>query len=692
MDTLWLVICAALVFIMQGGFLCLESGLVRSKNSYNVAIKNILDVCLASALFGLFGYWMMFGTSWGGWIGLDTVIAPDGVSERSFFLFQLMFCGTAATIVAGAVAERTRLWGYLAMVALLAGVFYPVFGHWVWGDGGLLQSRGFHDFAGGAVVHGAGGWFALAAIMVVGPRIGRFGPGSSKLHGNNLVLASLGVVLLWFGWFGFNGGSGFSFDGTVPGIIIVTLFAGVVGGLGGLLFSRFSSPKLKVDDTLNGVLAGLVAITPVADVVGLPAAVVIAGVAAWLSGGATRLLERLQLDDVIGAVPVHAVGGTWGVLCVALFGRQEAFGEGLNRWDQFVVQSQGAVICFAVFFGGGYIALWLVNRAYRLRVSFEDEIAGLNYSEHGATTGVADLVEDMRKLELTGDISQRAYVEPHTEVGELANQYNRALDKVVEREATLEEARRDNEDLQSFAHLAAHDLKAPLRAVSGFASFLNEDVKSGNLEEVEAHSGRIIDGADRMSRLVGDLLSYAEAGRREESHTDVELGVVVEDALLLLSEVSAEAGVEVSVSVLPTVVGNPIGLTQLMQNLIGNAIKFRGPVAPRVEVTSRGDTDAWQIRVTDNGIGIDPKYFQKIFEPLKRLHSSSEIEGSGLGLANCKKIVESHGGRIWAEGGDGGEGTSICFTLPSANLVAGPSVSPSPDGEDSLAVPAPTAN
>ncbi|MCP5068825.1 MAG: ammonium transporter [bacterium] len=667
LDILWLIICAALVFVMQAGFLCLESGLVRAKNSFNVAIKNTLDCCLASAMFWAFGYGMMFGTTRAGWIGANEGFAPDGVSEPGFFMFQLMFCGTAATILSGAVAERTRLFGYMVMVVLLAGVLYPVFGHWAWAEGGLLQTRGFLDFAGASVVHGAGGWFALAAVMVIGPRIGRFGPEANKLQGHNLVLAALGVLLIWFGWFGFNGGSGFAFDDRVPTILITTFLAGAVGGLAGIIFSRMTSRAVKVEDALNGVLAGLVAITPCCNIIDPAATIPIATIAAWLSSGATRMLDRLKIDDVVGAVPVHAVAGAWGVLCVALFGHQDAFREGFTRWDQFVVQSQGALACFALFFGGGYVCIRLINRVFCLRVSAEDEIAGLNYAEHDATTGVADLVSDMRACEITGDLHQRARIEPHTEAGQLAIQYNRVLDKVVDREAMLKEAHSANEDLQSFAQLAAHDLKAPLRAVSSFANYLCEDVQSGNLDEVEAYTGRIVNGADRMTQLVNDLLEYAEAGRKDDTHETVDLGVVAEDALLLLSEVCSEADAQISVTAMPTVNGNATGLTQLMQNLIGNAIKFRGQDAPpQIMVSAQGDSGTWQVRVSDNGIGIDPSHFETIFEPLKRLHGTSRFEGSGLGLSNCRKIVEAHGGRIWAETGDGGLGTSICFTLPTA--------------------------
>lgn len=271
-DILWVLICAGLVFTMQAGFMCLEAGVTRRKNNINVAMKNIADFGVSTVIYWLFGYGLMFGASLGGWIG-SSQFAPDLGRENawlaSFVLFQIMFCGTAATIMAGAVAERMRFAGYLIVMVLIAGLTYPVFGHWAWNGGdtsqplGWLERLGFLDFAGSTVVHSFAGWTSLAAILVLGPRIGRFpanGP-AKRMQGADIPLATLGTLILWFGWFGFNGGSTLAIDNRVPAVLLNTALAGSGGLIGSLLIGWRMRGRAEVDLALNGVLAGLVAVT-----------------------------------------------------------------------------------------------------------------------------------------------------------------------------------------------------------------------------------------------------------------------------------------------------------------------------------------------------------------------------------------------------------------------------------------------
>ena len=227
-DTLWVLVCALLVFLMQLGFACFEVGMVRSKNTINVVMKNILDFGVSAGVFWLFGFGFMFGPSIAGWMGVGG-FAPDswsGPDVSVFFLFQLMFCGTAVTILSGAAAERMKLLGYLASAAVVAGLAYPVFGHWAWGKDGWLGALGFVDFAGSTVVHSVGGWAAVAVLLVIGPRTGRF-DGDGRIEPHSLVFTMLGTMLVWFGWFGFNSGSGLAFDDRVPGVLVNTLLAPV---------------------------------------------------------------------------------------------------------------------------------------------------------------------------------------------------------------------------------------------------------------------------------------------------------------------------------------------------------------------------------------------------------------------------------------------------------------------------------
>ena len=429
--------CAALVMLMQGGFCFLESGLSRAKNSINVAIKNLVDFCIAASIFWVVGFGLMFGESWRGLIGGSGFMISEAAGPwmLAFFLFQMVFCGTATTIISGAIAERMRFRGYVVVSLVVSGVLYPVFGHWAWngavaGDAtGWLNQQGFIDFAGSTVVHSLGGWVALAAILLIGPRIGRFENAKKPLHGHNLPMATLGVLLLWFGWFGFNGGSTFAANEQVPLILVNTNLAAAFGGVASLVFAYWLERRPDVGQTMNGVVAGLVAITASCHIVSPAAAVIIGFVGGLFCSITTHLLPKLHIDDVIGAVPAHAVAGAWGTLAVALFASVDAFG-GLTRWEQFFVQAQGVAICFVWAFGGGYACLWLINRTLPLRVSREHELIGLNVSEHGASTELLDLLGEMHIHRLDGDFSRPVPVEPHTEVGQIAAEYNQVLDRV----------------------------------------------------------------------------------------------------------------------------------------------------------------------------------------------------------------------------------------------------------------------
>ena len=394
LDVSWLLICAALVMLMQAGFTCLETGLVRSKNNINVATKNFADFCLSTAIFWSIGAALMFGTTYGGLIGTTTFSFERGTEPWlvAFLIFQIIFCGTATTIVSGAVAERMRFWAYLAVTTVLASVIYPVIGHWIWGGiesgipSGWLAARGFVDFAGATVVHSVGGWLALAAIIIIGPRIGRFGEDGSAIRPSSIPITTLGVFLLWFGWIGFNGGSLGGVTKDLPNVILATIIAGACGGISALAISWVTSIRPSPINIMNGSLAGLVAITASANITSPISASLIGAIGGLVSYLGMILLERFELDDAVGAVPVHLGGGIWGTLAVALYGDSALSGTGLGHWDQFLVQVQGVAATGAWAFGLGFCLLWLINRLSPLRVSPDDERMGLNISEHGEST------------------------------------------------------------------------------------------------------------------------------------------------------------------------------------------------------------------------------------------------------------------------------------------------------------------
>ena len=369
LDVAWILISAALVMFMQAGFSSLETGLVRTKNSINVAAKNFADFCLTTAVFWAFGFAVMFGDTVGGWFGSSGAFFSDATSPflLAFLIFQIGFAGTATTIMSGAVSERMRFSGYLLMAAVMSVVIYPVFGHWAWGslaggEGGWLEGLGFIDFAGSTVVHSIGGWMALAGVLIIGPRLGRFGKDAVPIHGHDLPVVTLGVFILWLGWFGFNGGSTLALNSDVPLIIVNTTVSGAFGGLAALIVTWWRGGRPDVAVTMNGSLAGLVGVTASANIVSTPDAVVIGVVAGVVMYAVTMLLERLEVDDVVGAVPVHLGAGVWGTLAVALFGDMGAFDGG--RLEQLGVQALGALVAFAWAFGVGYTLLSLINRRH----------------------------------------------------------------------------------------------------------------------------------------------------------------------------------------------------------------------------------------------------------------------------------------------------------------------------------------
>jgi Amt family ammonium transporter len=472
-DVLWVLTCTILVFVMQAGFCCLECGLVRAKNSINVAIKNLIDFCIAAGAFWAVGYALMFGQTHGGWVGTTGFLFGGQTAAwlTAFFFFQLVFCGTATTIVSGAVAERMRFSAYMAVSLIVSALIYPLIGHWAWGGAdlgsrtGWLNGRGFIDFAGSTVVHSTGGWVSLASVLVLGPRTGRFDDQTKPIHGHNLPMSTLGVLLLWLGWFGFNGGSELRFSDRVPNILVHTCLGGAFGANTALLISWAWERRPNVEHVMNGALAGLVAVTASCHLVTpLRASIIGAGGGiVYLLGDA--LLRRLRIDDAVGAVPVHAFGGVWGTLAVALCCDPARWGTGLTRWEQLLIQAQGVGACFAWAFGGGFLILQLLNQVLPLRVSVHGERVGLNIAEHGSSTELIDLLAEMELHRRTGDFSQPVPVDPHTEVASVAAQYNRVLREVnlttkklshavIDAEQSRDKLQQTIQELEEFNQLA----------------------------------------------------------------------------------------------------------------------------------------------------------------------------------------------------------------------------------------------
>ncbi|MGJ8581992.1 MAG: ammonium transporter, partial [Psychromonas sp.] len=427
-----------LVFCMQAGFLCLESGKIRSKNSINVAAKNISDFILSSIIFWGFGFAIMFGDSFNGVLGYSEFFIGETQSayQITFFLFQMMFCGTAATLLSGAVAERMTFIGYLCVACILSAVIYPVVGHWVWasayqtGNLGWLESIGFVDFAGSTVVHSVGGYVALAAIIIIGPRIGRFDAEKVFSTGNNVPLSVLGVLLLWFGWFGFNGGSTLQLTDKVPLIILNTCLAASWGGIVSSVLHYYFKRFFDVGFLLNGVIAGLVSITANCHVVSPIEATLIGIIGGAILYFSTLWLEKLKIDDALGVVPSHLFAGIWGTIAVALFADLSQLGTGLSRLEQLQAQLIGVISIGVYCFALSYCLISILNRFVPLRVSGEGESKGMNVSEHQASTELIDLLTTMHRQKEAGAFNEPVPVEPFTEVGQIASQYNEVIERV----------------------------------------------------------------------------------------------------------------------------------------------------------------------------------------------------------------------------------------------------------------------
>jgi Amt family ammonium transporter len=384
MDTVWVITAAALVFFMQAGFALLESGMSRSKNAVNVVMKNYMDVCIGSIIFWMIGYGLMFGDNATGFFGI-THFFPQNLTDMgySFLLFQTMFAATAVTIASGAMAERTRYHGYLLGALLVSGIIYPVYGSWVWGSyyngQGWLAALGFIDFAGSTVVHSIGGWVALAGIIVLGPRLGKFSTSGKPrdMPGHNLTLVALGGLILWLGWFGFNGGSTVAADTSIGLIVLNTHLSAAAGAMGAIAMLLLTRQPVLLTQSINGSIGGLVGITAGVATMEPQYAMLTGFVAGMVVVAGARLLEFLKLDDVVGAVSVHGFAGAWGTMAAGIFLKDNMF-----NIEQILVQFIGVAAGFLWAFPLALLMYYVIDKVIGLRASSLDEQRGLDYSEH----------------------------------------------------------------------------------------------------------------------------------------------------------------------------------------------------------------------------------------------------------------------------------------------------------------------
>jgi Amt family ammonium transporter len=401
-DYVWVIICAALVFLMQAGFAMVEAGFCRRKNTANLMMKNLMDFCMTSLSYLAVGFAFMFGADKAGIIGTSGwFLLGEGYDVNTYllFVFQVMFAATAATIVAGAVAERIKWKAYFIYSIVVGAVIYPIYGHWVWGGGWLSTlpfGAGHLDFAGSGAVHMLGGFVGLAGAMVLGPRFGKYVNGKPRaIPGHSISLATLGTFLLWFGWFGFNAGSTLAAtELRISVIATTTTMSAAAGAFSAMLFTWIKNKKPDVGMALNGSLAGLVAITAGCAWVSALSAVVIGAIAGVLVVLGVYFFDKIGIDDPVGAVSVHGLNGIWGLLAVGIFAdgtygvyTTEAplvtgvlYGGG---WGQLAAQGIGAAVCFGWALGLGLLTFKIMDKLMGIRVSPQEELQGLDISEHG---------------------------------------------------------------------------------------------------------------------------------------------------------------------------------------------------------------------------------------------------------------------------------------------------------------------
>jgi len=685
-DTFWIMLASALVLLMQIGFCALEAGLVRAKNNINVAAKNLSDLCLSGLGFWFIGSVVMFADGRLDEIGTggDTVEA-GWVS--AFLVFQILFCGTASTIVSGAVAERIRYVSYLVIVLLVTLVIYPVIGNWAWrgldgGEPGWLEARGFIDFAGSTVVHSVGGWVALAALLVIGPRRNRYGSGAHPPQPSNVPMAAVGVGLIWVGWLGFNGGSTLAADPMIASIVLNTVLAGCAGGVAAQLISWTRSGSVAVSALMNGVLAGLVGITAGCAVAAPEGAVLIGAVAGIIVVPAHEWLDRMHIDDAVGAVPVHLAAGIWGTLAVAMFAEPGA------HLHQLQVQATGVLAAGAYALPVSFVVLWTINKILPLRADENAERVGLNIAEHGASSAMTDLITDMEQHRITGALDRPVQVEPGTELEPIATQYNRVLAKLRWDARKLErahseivraktEAETANRAKSSFLANMSHELRTPLNAIIGFSELLQGETFGpiGGEGRYKEYAETINEAGTHLLSLVNDLLEHSriESGKLELDEREEDLPRLMASIHRMTEEAAQRAGVRVEIDVetdVPALRGDPRLLKQILLNLVSNAIKFTDPDG-RIKLSARLEPDRrLALVVADTGIGMSRDGITEALEPFKQLqeHYVREKGGTGLGLALVKAMLRLHDGTLTIDSIIG-HGTTVTCRFPQSRTV-----------------------
>ena len=608
-DTLWMLVCACFVFFMQAGFTCYEAGLVQSKNVISVAIENMFNLAITIVLFSLIGFPLMFGSS---------IFTIESSAETAFVFMHIMFAAVSVTIFAGALSERTKLAPLLVAGAISAALIYPLFGRWVWGShfgasASWLEELGFLDFAGASTVHMTAGFIALAGLLIVGSRT-RQNTGKS-----NIPLAVLGVFILWFGWFGFNGGCIRPEDSGISKVFLNTCLGAAYGTLGALcsnlLLRRRGGYLLSL---FNGVLSGLVSITALSAYCDFVMAMIVGFIAGTLSDFSSRLLEKLHIDDVVNVIPVHLVGGLTGILALP-FCIDESFLRAGDRITQFGVQFIGAITCFAVAFGISFMAFILMKHTLGLRVTTEEEEKGLNI------------------VEFSDIYSWQNYIETSTYEQEIREK-NDLLRKQTRLLAVTEE--QEKKRLAKDLHDSVGQSLSALKVILGIGKIQAQKSEDQSLQNTAEKASNL---ADLSLKEMRNVLNNLKPEALERGGLAAGLDAMIEN-LNQIDDFTCQLDINDPLPAFDDTI--KLNLYRLVQESLTNVVKHAQATQAIVTCQKSKNSGFYTINIRDDGIGFDP-----------------ESERLGVGIPSMNDRIKMLGGTFHLYSMEG-KGTEVVMEVP----------------------------